>query len=170
MTRGRLPLSRVPVGRYDAIMGGKKAQFTDAENALLAAELRTLLESATQREAADVLHIRQQNVSALSKGRSGFGRATANRLAAHLGYGSAELFLIMADIERTMASKPRSGWALRDAAKRLATVLGYDEAAVEAVVQRYVDDEAKERPVKWWVLRFGDEEREQLADKAARKR
>lgn len=140
-------------------MSGKRAQFSTEENAILRARLRDHADRATQKATADALGITQQNISALLAGRNGFARSTANNLAALEGYGSAELLLATAEVERSMASG-MTGWERRDAAVRLAGALGYDEAAVARVVARYAEPADKSRPPKWWIMKFGDEERD----------
>lgn len=152
-------------------MAGKQEAFSEAENRVLRAALRKLVQEHELSQAAlgKILGIKQQNAGRLlGPGRVGMGRATANNLARHLKYRDAEHFLLEHDVLAAMAETPsQHRWSERENAVRIAGLLKIDSAAVEAVVKRFTSADALQRPSKWWVDKFYLEERDLLADAAA---
>lgn len=155
-------------------MARKKAAFSEEENAVLRdalrkfdAEQRALGKS--QEAIGALLDMTQQNVSRLLapnvKSPGGMGRSTANALAKALGYRDAEHLLFEASLE-SAAGRAGSDTKTtdREFAASVARRLGYEDAAIRAVLVRYDADSTRGRPLKWWLTKFGEEERELAAD------
>lgn len=159
-------------------MAGKKEAFSPEENLLLRDALRKLRvdRGLSQAAIADALDMTQQNVSRLLapavRSPGGMGRSTANALARALGYRDAEHYLFEAALAASgEVSSGAGGASEREFAVSIAHRLGYEEAAIAAVVARYADaGSARGRPVKWWITKFGEEERELAADLASAQR
>lgn len=153
-------------------MSGKPEAFSADENRALRAALRRLQEkeALSQTAVGKVLGISQQNAGRLLGAEPGAGmsRTTANALARKLGFRDAEHFLLEAGVLAAMKGTPAgTAWANRDSAVRVSRLIGYDEAAITAVVQRFTTDDYRTRPMKWWVTRIGDEDRDLAADRRA---
>lgn len=152
-------------------MAGKQEAFSEDENRVLRTALRKLRadEGLSQAGVGRILGIKQQNAGRLlaADSRVGMGRGTANNLARHLGFRDAEHFLLEHGLLSTLDEvRPQERWSNRELAVRLAAKLGYDQAAVTAVVERFTSRDAMLRPAKWWLHKFDVEEREQAADRA----
>lgn len=162
--------TRVGVRSQNRSVGGKPEAYTPEENAVLRAALRRMreLEELTQAGVGAIIGVEQQNAGRLLAAGSkvGMGRATANRLARHIGFRDAEHLLletgVLAEMQLPPPARSSMGvtWTERDRAVRLAPTLGYDLAAVEAVVARFTDDTSRHRPMKWWFDKFFAEERD----------
>ncbi len=137
------------------------------ENRVLRAAVRKLKEDRDLNQAAvgRILGIKQQNAGRLLSAlpHVGMGRATANNLARELGFRDAEDLLLQSGVVAALA-EPQSNKAVAIAVARR---LSYDAIAIDAVVARYTSPEHDARPIKWWVTKFGDEERERAADRAS---
>jgi hypothetical protein len=151
-------------------MAGKPEAFSEEENRVLRAALGRLQRDrgVTQRELGELLGIAQQNAGRLlsANGRGGMGRSTANHLARALGYRDAEHLLLEAGVLAAMKQPPAGRWGWRDTAVGAARSMGFDEAAIHAVVSRFTDDGSRFRPMKWWITKIADEDRELAAERA----
>lgn len=84
----------------------KKTAFSPPQNAALRAVLLTMHADRSQSELARLLGIAQQNIARLLKDdRSGFGYATASRLAHLAGFAGVDAFLEA----KGVATPPESG-------------------------------------------------------------
>ncbi len=153
-------------------MPGKKEAFSAEENSILRSALRRLKadRSLSQDALGALLGMTQQNAARLlaptSKSPGGMGRSTANALARELGYRDAEHYLLEVGVLALVDGRPSEdkGGSDRDVAVTVARHLDYDEDAVGAVLARYPEAEAKGRSIKWWLTKFGDEERDRASD------
>jgi transcriptional regulator with XRE-family HTH domain len=149
-------------------MRGKKEVFSPEENSILRAALRKLREERglSQEALGALLGMTQQTAGRLVSTEGGMGRVTANALARELGYNDAEHYLrevgILALVDGRAADAESS--SEREVAIVVARRLEYDDGAVEAVLARYADAETRGRSIRWWLTKFGDEERERAAD------
>lgn len=155
-------------------MAGKQEAFSQDENRTLRAALRKLFadRKLNQMQLGAILGIKQQSAGRLlsEKIAAGMGRNTANKLARELGFSDAEHLLLEMDVSEFSDAPRDRTWADRDAAAKIARRLGYEETAIQTVIWRYTEvAEARTRPVKWWVTKFGDEERDAAADRAVMK-
>lgn len=153
-------------------MVGKPQVFSDEENATLRAELRALKNDRGLSQAAvgRLIGVGQPTAGKLLGTRhAGMSRATANALARALNFRDAEELLLDRGALAAMKQPPTgAAWGNRDTAVRIAQHLKYDQAAIHAIVTRYPDDDYRTRSVKWWMIRFGEEETRMRADEPHR--
>lgn len=151
-------------------MRGKPPSFSDDENRVLRAALRELQKQRGISGAAlgRLLGTSQSAMSQLlGYERRGLSRSTANKLARELKFRDAEALLLDRDVLAAMKEIPSGrAWGNRDMAIRIAQRLGYEQNAIEAIIARYTDASARTRPSKWWITKFGEEERELAVDRA----
>lgn len=162
-------ITRVGVRAHAGAVAGKHETYSEAENRILRAALRELRakRKLSQEALGKLLGISQQNAGNLagSVPSMGMGRPTANRLAVALGFPHAEELLLAHDVG---GSHGHGEWSNREAAVRAGRLLGFEAAAIEVVVHQYSSaPDARIRPVKWWITKFGEQERETAADRGA---
>ena len=152
-------------------MSGKKGSFTEAENAVLREALRRYRaeRELSQGAMGELLGIKQQNVARAERG-GGINRTTANALARLMGRRDAEELLLEHGVLAEMQPSPPArsstgaGWSTRDASVRVARVMSISDVAVQFVLARETDDDARHRPMKWWIGKFRQAELEREAD------
>lgn len=141
--------------------GRKPETFTPEENAELRkalAELRDR-ENWSQAKLGDALGIGQQGAGQLLRG-GGFGRLTANKLAAFFGYLSGDEFLRARGAMADWTTVPQ-GWQTREMAVTVARQLGYPEEVIRRVVAKYQESQYSAASPRWWNDRIVNEAREQ---------
>jgi transcriptional regulator with XRE-family HTH domain len=135
---------------------GKVESYTDDENVRLR-ELMTRLRTEngwTQDELGKQLEIAQQNAGALERGKNGFSRITANRLAKLAGFPHAEAFLMSGTTGESKGGK----WARREEARRIVLEAGFDPDVVERFIAEHTAPAFAKEPVKWWLVELAHEE------------
>lgn len=121
----------------------------------------------TQAQLGELLGIAQQNAGRLTSAQPnvGMNRTTANALARALGYRDVEHFLLEAGVLAEMTEKPAgAGWRDRDVAVQISRKMGYDEAAIQAVIGRYTAPDYRSKPMRWWNDRIVFEHLERASD------
>lgn len=138
-------------------MPGKKASFSEVENAALKGALRRerAQRKLSQAEMGKLLGIEQQNVAEKERpSGGGFNRGTANALAKLMGFAGAD-DLIIAELA---ANEVPVAWGTRDRATVMGPLLGYPQPAIDATLARYTESQYRQRPLRWWFDRFYDAE------------
>lgn len=135
---------------------GKVETYTAEENARFRAFMTELREKNgwTQEDIAQRLEIAQQNAGALERGKNGFGRITANRLAKLGGFPHAEAFLMSGATGESKGGK----WARREQARRIVLEAGFDPDVVERFIAEHGAPSFAKAPLKWWLVELAHEE------------
>lgn len=145
----------------------KRLTFTREEMGLLRGYARSLLKenggTFTTITLGKLMDLAQQGVSEFTKSDATrqIGRPAANQLAIHAGYRDAETLLaVLRGVAAAEGTEVGNVWSERDAAAAVATAMGYDARAIEAVRSRYAKDPATaKRSRKWWFEQYAQEER-----------
>lgn len=154
--------THVTLRSHNGQVAGKKPEtFTAKENAELRKALQELKdrEGWSQKRLADDLELGQQAVGTLLRG-GGFGRFTANRLAAKFGFLSGDELLRARGAMADHMAVPQ-GWQTRDWAIAHARQLGYPEEVIRRVVVKYQESQYSSVAPRWWNDRIVNEAREQ---------
>lgn len=140
----------------------KPEAFTDVENRALRSVLRTLREQNkwNQTQTGQAIGIGQQAASQILNSNGGFARPTALRLARLCGFDSPESMLADLGALNQGPTGPKTGWEQRDFAATLARRAPVAEEAILRVQGRYEGNEYWNRPTKWWLERYLQEDRD----------
>jgi transcriptional regulator with XRE-family HTH domain len=145
---------------------GKVEAYTKEENLMLRGLMTALRKEHgwTQDEIGQRIDVAQQNAGYLERGKNGFGRPTANKLAKLAGFPHAEAVFMSGATGESKGGK----WARREAAKRIVLEAGFDPDVVERFIAEHSAPTFAKEPMKWWLIELAHEEAREARRKGPR--